>query len=99
MVVLSACETGLGKVEFGEGVRSLGKSFLEAGASSIVYSLWTVNDLSTAKIMSAFYSYLKKGKTKDVAMQQARLDYLRQADSLHRNPYFWAGFVLHGEWK
>ena len=97
MVVLSACETGIGKLEHGEGIRSLGKSFLESGSESAVFSLWTVNDFATSKIIAEFYRQLKEGNAKDVALRNAKLKYLKTADQVHQNPYFWSAFVMAGK--
>ncbi|MGB5024051.1 MAG: CHAT domain-containing protein, partial [Saprospiraceae bacterium] len=97
MVVLSACETGLGEWEYGEGIRSLGKSFQEAGAESVIMSLWSVNDESSAKIMSGFYKELKEGKSKDEALRNAKMEYLQEAGFEKKHPYYWAGFVGYGE--
>lgn len=99
MVVLSACETGLGEWEYGEGIRSLGKSFQEAGAESVIMSLWSVNDESSAKIMSRFYKELKEGKSKDEALRNAKLEYLQEAGFEKKHPYYWAGFVGYGDMK
>lgn len=97
MVVLSACETGLGEWQYGEGVRSLGKAFRESGAQSVIMSLWSVNDGSTASIMKNFYEQLHKGVTKDAALHTAKLEYLQQADFEKKHPYYWAGFVGYGD--
>lgn len=97
LVVLSACETGLGKYDSGEGVRSLGRSFMEAGAGAAVYSLWNVNDRSTAAFMHSFYTYLKTGKRKDEALRQCKLDFLHHPDEAFHHPYYWAAFVGAGE--
>ncbi|MBL7819609.1 MAG: CHAT domain-containing protein [Saprospiraceae bacterium] len=96
MTVLSACETGLGTWEYGEGIRSLGKSLMEAGSESVVMSLWSVIDESTAKIMNHFYTYLFKSNNKDEALRQAKLDYINEAGFEKVHPYFWAGFVAYG---
>lgn len=97
MVVLSACETGLGKLEYGEGIRSLGKSFMEAGAEASIYSLWTVNDKSTADIMGRFYYYLKQGKRKDEALHLAKIEFIKQSKEVYTHPYYWAGFIAVGK--
>lgn len=97
MVVLSACETGLGEWQYGEGVRSLGKAFRESGAQSVIMSLWSVNDASTASIMKTFYEQLHKGVTKDAALHTAKLEYLQQNNFEKKHPYFWAGFVGYGD--
>jgi tetratricopeptide (TPR) repeat protein len=97
LVVLSACETGLGTWEQGEGIRSLGKTFRESGAEAVIMSLWAVNDESTARIISSFYGYLKKGQTKDESLQSAKTDYIQNASFEKRHPYYWAGFVAIGD--
>jgi CHAT domain-containing protein len=99
MVVLSACETGLGKLEAGEGIRSLGRSFIESGASSTVISLWTVNDKSTSAIMVAFYRNLLQGMSKDAALRNAKLQYISMANKISRHPYFWAAFIPAGDMR
>ncbi|HJW29442.1 MAG TPA: CHAT domain-containing protein, partial [Saprospiraceae bacterium] len=99
LAVLSACETGLGKMEYGEGIRSLGRSFLEAGASAAIYSLWTVNDKSTSAIMAGLYKNLHKGKPKDEALRQAKLDFIHTASVAMPHPYYWAGFVATGDMR
>lgn len=96
LVVLSACETGYGKFKQGEGVLSLARSFMYAGVPSLVVSLWQVNDASTAKIMNYFYTNLAKGQDKAVALQQAKLSYLKEAKGIAAHPAFWAAFVQLG---
>ena len=96
MVVLSACETGIGKLFKGEGVMSLARGFTFAGAKSMIMSLWQVNDASTAEIMTRFYENLSKGYNKDLALQQAQRDYLLSNDQIHSHPFYWAGFVATG---
>ncbi|MGD1947256.1 MAG: CHAT domain-containing protein [Croceivirga sp.] len=98
LVVLSACNTGLGKEEAAGGIASLQKAFARAGASATVASLWEVPDQSTRFIMESFYRNLKKGLSKSNALQQAKLEYLDSA--VHeklKSPYYWAGFVLYGD--
>lgn len=96
-VVLSACESGLGKVYLGEGVKSMASSFLSAGVKSVISTLWSVNDRSTSMIMENFYTHLKNGMNKDVALQQAKLDYLAKVDPEYQHPFYWAGFVAIGD--
>ena len=96
MAVLSACNTGYGKLQEGEGVMSLARAFLYAGVPSIVMSQWSVNDKSSAELMVSFYEQLKSGLSKAKAMQKAKLDYLHNADNLTAHPYYWAGFVIIG---
>lgn len=94
MVVLSACNTGSGKVTRAEGVASLGTAFLAAGASSVTVSLWQVSDNSTAIFMQEFYRNLIKGMPKAASLAAAREFLVAQGYS---NPFFWAPFVLTGE--
>lgn len=96
LVVLSACETGYGRFEQGEGVLSLARSFMYAGVPSLVVSLWQVNDASTALIMERFYTYLKAGLPKDVALRNAKLDYLKSSTGITSHPAYWAPFIQLG---
>ena len=97
MVVLSACNSGTGSLHRSEGVISLARSFLLAGASSVVRTKWDINDETSAKIMSSFYKYLSKGKTKDRALRQAKLDYLATMPPVYSNPYYWGAYELLGD--
>ena len=99
LVVLSACETGRGKLEQGEGIRSLGKSFMESGTEATIISLWNVNDKSTAFIMKDFYKHLKAGMRKDEALRQAKLNYLKNTTTQNSHPYFWAAFIPAGNMR
>ena len=94
MVVLSACETGLGELKQGEGIISLARAFTYAGAKSTINSLWSVNDASTKTLMETFYKNIKAGKTKDQALHEAKLSYLENEDM--DAPYFWASFIAMG---
>ncbi|MCP4441099.1 MAG: CHAT domain-containing protein [Aureispira sp.] len=97
LVVLSACETGYGKFEQGEGVVSLARSFMYAGVPSLVVSLWQVNDNSTARIMKDLYTYLAEGMSKDEALRQAKLNYIKNAKGTIAHPAFWSPFVQLGD--
>lgn len=97
MVVLSACETGYGRFQNGEGVMSLARSFMYAGVPSLVVSLWQVNDLSTSMIMQQFYKNLAKGMNKAEALKRAKLSYIAEADDLAAHPAFWAAFIQLGD--
>jgi CHAT domain-containing protein len=97
VVTLSACRTGLGRLHTGEGVIGLTRAFLYAGASSVVVSLWNVNDMATATLMRSFYGNLKKGLSKDDALRQAKLELIKGQKRLWRHPYYWAPFILIGE--
>ncbi len=95
LVVLSACETGLGELKKGEGILSIARAFTYAGAKSIVNSLWSVDDESTKFLMEHFYSYIKEGKRKDEALRLAKLDYLNSENM--SDPFFWAAFIPVGD--
>jgi len=97
LVVLSACETGYGKFEQGEGIISLARSFMYAGTPSLVVSLWSVNDYSTGVIMTSFYQKLSEGYAKDAALRQAKLDYLETAHGITAHPAFWSPFIQLGD--
>jgi len=96
MAVLSSCNTGRGKLERGEGIISFARAFKFAGCSSIIMSLWEIDDISTANIMRNFYSELKNGKPKDVALREAKLEYLSESNSKTASPVFWAATVPIG---
>jgi CHAT domain-containing protein len=103
LVVLSACETGLGQVQVGEGVLGLRRAFQLAGAQTVVASLWKVPDAETETLMTAFLSRWLKGQGKADALRQAQLDMIRQlraSPNAHRRaapPLYWAGFICHGQ--
>ena len=97
MVVLSACNTGVGEINQGEGAVSLASSFFYSGAKSVVMSQWPANDLSTSRIMGAFYKYLDRGYSKSAALRQARLDFLQNEKELLSHPYYWSQFVIYGK--
>lgn len=97
LVVLSACETGIGTLHQGEGIASLARGFTQAGARSIVTTLWSVNDAQTSKLMTVFYQYLALGIPKDEALQKARSNYLESADDFYSHPFFWGAYVAIGD--
>ncbi|MFH0759791.1 MAG: CHAT domain-containing tetratricopeptide repeat protein [Bacteroidota bacterium] len=97
MAVLSSCSSGFGKMQKGEGMMSLARGFIYAGCPCIVMTLWQVSDKSSSELMTSFYKYLKKGKSKQEAMRLSKMDYLERADDLTSNPYFWSGFVIVGD--
>jgi CHAT domain-containing protein len=98
LVVLSACETGLGKEYRGEGLTGLTRGFMYAGAKRVTVSLWNVNDKATADLMARFYrGMLRENKTPAAALRMAQLEMLRVPQ--WRSPYYWAAFVMQGEWR
>ncbi|MEI7586794.1 MAG: CHAT domain-containing tetratricopeptide repeat protein [Runella sp.] len=97
MVVLSACQTGIGQWQQGEGVFSLARAFIFAGAKSQVVSLWQIPDAATAQIITFFYQNLHRGLPKDQALRQAKKQYMSHLSAAElAHPYYWAGFVLQG---
>ncbi len=95
LVVLSACETGVGKVSNGEGVYGLRRALVIAGAESLVMSLWQVDDLATRDLMMRFYKKLEGGQGRSEALRAAQLETL--AKPAHRHPFFWAAFQPAGD--
>ena len=94
LVVLSSCRSGLGVIDEAEGVLGMQKSFFEAGAKSVVVSLWDVNDKYTALFMQSFYRYISEGYDKTEALQKAKIYFKKNYSA---NPYYWAAFVLSGD--
>jgi CHAT domain-containing protein len=98
VVVLSACETGLGKEIKGEGLVGLTRGFMYAGARRVVVSLWNVNDKATAELMQRFYKkMLKDNQSPAASLRAAQVEMWQQKQ--WQSPYYWAAFVLQGEWK
>ena len=96
LAVLSACETGYGKLEGGEGIMSLARAFAYAGCPSIVMSHWPVDDQASTQLMDYFYQYLSEGVTKDEALRQAKLSFLENANEQTMHPFYWSNFVVVG---
>lgn len=96
LTVLSACNTGIGRLYKGEGVMNIARAFMNAGCPSVVMTLWEIGDLNSTDLMSSFYKYLSDGYDKNVALQQAKIDYISKSDPLGAHPYFWAGYISVG---
>jgi CHAT domain-containing protein len=93
LVVLSACDTQLGKQSRGDDIIGLTRAFIYAGTPSVIASLWKVDDRATSDFMTAFYQQLRRGKSKAAALQTARM----QTREKYPHPYYWAAFVLTGD--
>ncbi|UFP94467.1 CHAT domain-containing tetratricopeptide repeat protein [Gloeobacter morelensis] len=97
LVVLSACDTGLGQVQAGEGVYGLRRAFALAGAQSQLVSLWKVEDQATLHLMEAYYSALHNGLGRSEALRRAQLQL--RAERRLEHPFYWAGFIPSGDWR
>ena len=98
LVVLSACQTALGKEVAGEGLVGLTRGFMYAGTRRVIASLWQVSDVATAELMKKFYAFmLQRRLPAPAALRSAQLEMAK--DPRWSSPYFWAGFVLQGDWK
>jgi CHAT domain-containing protein len=98
LVVLSACETGLGKEVRGEGLMGLTRGFMYAGASRVIASLWKVDDVATADLMERLYhGMLTEGLPPAAALRQSQIEMWKQ--KRWDTPYYWAAFVIQGEWR
>jgi CHAT domain-containing protein len=93
LVVLSGCETQLGRRSRGDDILGLSRAFIYAGSPSVIASLWSVDDAATQLLMVAFYTHLRQGQSKAEALRTAQIELRKQ----YPNPYYWAGFVLTGD--
>ena len=97
LVVLSSCDSALGKDLDSEGIIGLPRGFLFAGARSVIASLWKVNDAATATLMSRLYARIRRGESPGSALRGAQLEMAQ--DEQWSKPYYWAGFVLQGDYR
>jgi CHAT domain-containing protein/Tfp pilus assembly protein PilF len=96
LVVLSACDTGVGEVKNGDGVHGLRRALVLAGSESQVMSLWAVSDKATRELMVAYYRRLQQGEGRGEALRQVQLEMLKRVN--RRHPYYWASFIQSGKW-
>ena len=96
LVVLSACDTGLGEVKNGEGVYGLRRAFVLAGTESLVMSLWSISDYATRELMTNYYKNLKNGLGRGASLRQVQLEMLKKPNRQH--PFYWASFIQSGDW-
>ncbi|MEI6947153.1 CHAT domain-containing protein [Paraflavisolibacter sp. H34] len=97
LVILSACETGSGRVYRGEGVFSFNRGLAAVGIPASVTNLWSVNNQTTYRLTELFYQYLDKGLPSDEALQRAKLEFLRTASRTEQLPFYWASMILAGK--
>jgi len=99
LIVLSACETAIGEKIEGEGLATFANKFISRGARSVVSSLWSVNDRATSIQMASFHKHLANGKAKDVALRDAKIEFISSVDPEFRHPHYWAAFTGVGNMK
>jgi len=98
LVVISACESGKGDIQAGEGVYGLKRAIAVAGARSSLLSLWKVDDRATAAFMESFYNKLKDGEPRAAALAATQKDFRQSSNATWNHPYVWAAFQLSGDW-
>jgi CHAT domain-containing protein/lipopolysaccharide biosynthesis regulator YciM len=98
LVVLSACETGIGKLQKGEGAMSIARAFQYAGAENILFSLWEINDYATAQLMTNFYTSFAKTNSFFESNYLSKINYLedKETSNAKKSPYYWSSFVYYG---
>ncbi len=97
LAVLSACNSGSGTLRAGEGVMSLARAFQYSGCPSTLFTLWSVDDQSSAELVEGFFANIKLKLTKNSALSEAKRQYIANADPASAHPYFWAGYILMGD--
>ncbi|SEL22760.1 CHAT domain-containing protein [Aquimarina amphilecti] len=101
LVVLSACETGVGSIISGEGPLSIGRGFQYAGVPNVLFSLWMVNDKTTSELMGYFYKNLQLSRSNVEGLHKGKLDYLNseKISNAQKSPYYWAAFIYYGSYQ
>lgn len=97
MAVLSACNTGSGKMRKGEGIMSLSRDFFYAGVPGIIMTAWAVEDRAGVKLMEYFYKYIAQGKPRNEALRLSKIEYLETCDKLSSHPHYWAAYMNVGD--
>jgi CHAT domain-containing protein len=93
LIVLSACQTAEGKIETGEGVFSLTRSFIQCGVPNVISTLWQIDDGTNSEIINYFYSYLENNNNINLSINDAKRDYLKHSDNMRSHPKYWSGIV------
>ncbi|MEZ4828807.1 MAG: CHAT domain-containing protein [Bacteroidia bacterium] len=96
LTVLSACQTGAGPLQRGEGIMSLARAFQYSGSRNVLTTLWQTDDQAGAEITTSFFGYVNEDWSLENALRESKTDWLRKSDNYHCHPYFWAGYVLIG---
>jgi CHAT domain-containing protein len=99
LVVLSACNTGFGKLNRGEGIIGLTRGFFQAGCKSLLATLWSVSDETSLSIIEGFYTELEKQQSKSYSLSESKRNYVKQAKGMWAHPFFWAGYISIGDDK
>jgi len=101
LVVLSACETGVGRLQKGEGALSIARGFQYAGAKRLLFSLWRINDLSTSQIMRSFYKNYSGSSSGVLSNHNSKISYLNNdaISNIKKSPYYWSAFVYYGDFS
>ncbi|MCX7987742.1 MAG: CHAT domain-containing protein, partial [Bacteroidales bacterium] len=97
LVVLSACNTGYGKMMKGEGIYSLARGFIYGGCPALVFTLWQISDKPSKNLMEFFYHHVKRGENIEFALRNAKIQYIVSSNSSMAHPYYWAAFCLSGK--
>lgn len=97
LVVLSACNTGYGKMMQGEGIYSLTRGFIYGGCPSMLFTLWQISDKPSKSLMQFFYYHIKQGESIDIALRNAKIQYLKSANTSMAHPYYWAAYCMTGK--
>ncbi len=96
LTILSACKSGTGRLVSGEGVMSISRMFILAGSSSVIMTLWSVDDQTSLRIIENLYGHLADGMSITSALRSSKRDFLNEAGKLHAHPFFWSGFIQLG---
>ncbi len=97
LIVISGCNSGYGKLYSGEGILNLARTFFYSGIDNAIVTQWAIADKSSSQLMNSFYENFSCGTSTDIALQKAKVDFLKYADPMRHHPYYWAGYELVGD--